>query len=966
MPFSSLTPEKQKFLSRYFKPKTFFSTGTPDAQKDDMADALIAFQQARSIAAQKLAQLQPTGVNLTPLIAELRAADAMMADPKSLRSADARQIVEGMLPKIAKIGDDFCKAQKKRAKDAVDLVKTYLGMALEIPKLEARLARLTSDCGKDPVDFEAVKTAADVMVAKQAALKIRSDAYRTDYNQMKANIKDWCDDRLPSIADDLVKPQRQKVETNIATAYQKLEAFSLKLAETMASTAYWKITALQKLIKEKTDYLALKATAETEIAKIMVKRNPGVDEACKGIEADQAKAEAFEDAKAFYDATLIMQAMAQRVADLLGLAQAYDDYEAAAKTARSALEAVAKHPQFQYVQPDYQDLIAHYQAAEQFAAAAKYPKAQVHMQMLPDQCAALETKAAGAAPYDTLGDKAETGDLPALLAEAKKLLATLNTHPGAALLPQALADCQTKISLLENLSEIEFLDIGRAAITKIIELLISTRMALGTANMHHARAVRLQEQVKALRSTHIEAFYIKPALDKIDALVKAAKTAAINGDIGIAGMLTNGEAQLEAANALANAEELYRIKRQDLETRIKDISKDSVSFPDKAKTLAKIAEHMKAGDDYSKAFNHLKAGGMMKAVETLLLVATIGTKANAGTPPSKDNIKKLIAAPGGEKILDDMIAALPATAQKDVLITVLEARFNMDVKLFADKAGQASDTEQTGAALDVPAPNLMAYYEMLKAVPASHTKLNPSMARFDQVEDDSGSYYQTDSGGVVMACFVSMNAEGNPLGSPAELDSIDPDSTVRTDTPNPSYGKWTTLHEVGHAVDDRQSFMDKNGSSDAYGGWTTYGSNIAPVAKAVAAHFKYDNSYIERVMAGGAPALPDMPPDLASKDDGATEWAKRRTGFEAWYAGVRTATDVWDSASETKKWAIGGIMYHEAYDDVWVSYKVASRSKGVTGYQFRAPGEWFSELYAAFHTNKLNQNHPARKWLAAL
>ena len=64
--------------------------------------------------------------------------------------------------------------------------------------------------------------------------------------------------------------------------------------------------------------------------------------------------------------------------------------------------------------------------------------------------------------------------------------------------------------------------------------------------------------------------------------------------------------------------------------------------------------------------------------------------------------------------------------------------------------------------------------------------------------------------------------------------------------------------------------------------------------------------------------------------------------------------------------AIGDRVYHEAYAGSWVSYRLAARAQGITGYQFRAPAEWFAELYAAFWSKKLNPKHPAAAWLKSL
>ena len=49
-----------------------------------------------------------------------------------------------------------------------------------------------------------------------------------------------------------------------------------------------------------------------------------------------------------------------------------------------------------------------------------------------------------------------------------------------------------------------------------------------------------------------------------------------------------------------------------------------------------------------------------------------------------------------------------------------------------------------------------------------------------------------------------------------------------------------------------------------------------------------------------------------------------------------------------------------------MSYQTAARRRGITAYQFRAPGEWFSELYAAFKLKKLKSGHPSEDWLSKL
>ena len=68
-------------------------------------------------------------------------------------------------------------------------------------------------------------------------------------------------------------------------------------------------------------------------------------------------------------------------------------------------------------------------------------------------------------------------------------------------------------------------------------------------------------------------------------------------------------------------------------------------------------------------------------------------------------------------------------------------------------------------------------------------------------------------------------------------------------------------------------------------------------------------------------------------------------------------------ASGASKFGLGGRVYQEAYKGDWYSYDAAARKKGVSSYQFRAPGEWFAEVYSAFFMEKLPKAHPLHKWL---
>ena len=207
------------------------------------------------------------------------------------------------------------------------------------------------------------------------------------------------------------------------------------------------------------------------------------------------------------------------------------------------------------------------------------------------------------------------------------------------------------------------------------------------------------------------------------------------------------------------------------------------------------------------------------------------------------------------------------------------------------------------------------------------------------------------------------------FGQEHQVGEVEPGCEPANDDPV-SFFSWNTLHEVGHAVDDQHGFMDRRQSGDAYGGWTVYGSNVEPIATIVAAHFDYDKTYIQQAMSRAlatpttpAEIMPAVPTNVGCSPE---EWEGRRVEFATWLAQVRTGRNPWNSQSTAQQIAIGGIIYQESYSGTWTSYKLAARSRGITSYQFRAPGEWFSELYAAFHSGKIQNGHPSAPWLQEL
>lgn len=248
--------------------------------------------------------------------------------------------------------------------------------------------------------------------------------------------------------------------------------------------------------------------------------------------------------------------------------------------------------------------------------------------------------------------------------------------------------------------------------------------------------------------------------------------------------------------------------------------------------------------------------------------------------------------------------------------------------------------------------------------PASHLKTLTISLRPKNSESEGGVYYE-DSRLAEVTCRRPKESfnYGDQLNSRAFFpDGIDENCKAANADPV-NYFDWATLHEVAHAVDAKNKFMATNASGNKYGAWVDYGNKMEPIATVVANEFgkslgvdekKQLEKYALALMKNSKPGAPKTPEQTLVKN---------------WVDSVRVGRGLWWDGSASKSLAIGGRVYQESYDfggGQWNSYDLAARKQGIHGYQFRAPGEWFAELYAAYYSDKLKASHPFVPDLAKL
>jgi hypothetical protein len=244
-----------------------------------------------------------------------------------------------------------------------------------------------------------------------------------------------------------------------------------------------------------------------------------------------------------------------------------------------------------------------------------------------------------------------------------------------------------------------------------------------------------------------------------------------------------------------------------------------------------------------------------------------------------------------------------------------------------DRAYKDMLESRYGFKVETPLVDLKRFYAAMDLIPMEH--VNQTSLKSIKVSDAGGALGDYDGSAKRIRIDVAKVKERPKIeyqvdGSKKTLDTFN----------------VATVHEVGHAVDDKAGIM-ANPGHQSYGGW---GVDIGLDAVA-------DAYWAELEKTIGATYKAAVLAELKSALEGKP--AKRPTGLpdDAWKLVGKAFAACQEVRKDATPWKtprpVGDTVYHFTYNK-WYSYsKQARDAVTVRDYQWRAPGEWFAELYAA-------------------
>ncbi|MEX0280278.1 MAG: hypothetical protein AB3N13_03690 [Arenibacterium sp.] len=910
-----------------------------------------------------------SGVNIDDCIkGQITDATKLVTDAEALAKAPGFDIAgaEAKLLDAKKITDQAAKDAALHPKIKTDLVDIRAQKtALELPANAAVLALMTDR--KKTIDDYLTEIPADIAARKMAdasrkaaagaALRQPTTDDISDGIEALRRKVDWYDPLLAKVKDhDICKDLIAKSVEKLKVYTDDLAVPNFLSAQSSINPPCWDLQDAEKLYNDSLTFEPLRLTAELALKGVRAVRNVGVEAELLLMETRYTTAIATGNGGNFHRATIEMKEVIKTCGLLAIKALAFKPYEDARIPAKAKLDEATAHANASAIQPMIDRLTQKYADGVAKADALDYDVAKAMMNEVEADAKEAIQSADDAAQFATamglLDKAADTGILPSgVILVTQKVYDRLAARPEATSAQAELTAAQTQLTAAKAGGSG-----AKAALKSAIASLEAADEKMSQYRMLEQSFKRAMELVGKITG-HAQSGYMMPLVLPVQTeLMTLLPDAIASGDMQAASQKLEGYfTKLNEYLQMADDYATYLTKRADPagEPILDKLEKHDHRYAIKP-SIDSIRKKLADADKLIAEHKVQDALKLIEEVHKLGLSANMLADMRNNDKPSPADVQKILERPGGAEELDAMIDQLEPDAAGEVLKVVFEARFGCKLQMIDAAGNPIADANLSGT-------KIKQFYEAMTLLPDSDTLDNDSMLIWSD-EMNNNSKYRSSEKKVIMNEgsedeFNGAYGFGRDFevgGQKEECKPVDMEPVSRFN--------WNTLHEVGHAVDDKKGYMDKNGKSASHGGWQVHGRDYGPISKAISEEYKYDQTYVEEYMLKKPNiARPEVPSGVTEE-----EWERRRVNCENHVKLARKATKPWNSNAQAEKIAIKGRVYQEAYDNSWNSYLIAARKEGMTGYQFRAPGEWFSELYAAYHIGKMKPGHPAVSWIETL
>jgi hypothetical protein len=378
------------------------------------------------------------------------------------------------------------------------------------------------------------------------------------------------------------------------------------------------------------------------------------------------------------------------------------------------------------------------------------------------------------------------------------------------------------------------------------------------------------------------------------------------------------------------------------------------------------------GDQRTILFNNLS----LDDVGTLVTGATLANHTDVIQPFVRSLPRGEALDAAGKTRVRKIFDTSP-NARVETLIECMRARFDVSF-------GQITAPGATEVAAQWEASGLRRMYPVLEGLPSAHVARNAMLTFIGRYKDKSATGAGTDPS-LTAGWYWEGAKEIGLAYDPALITATNVTQTDAGDAlQNANRFDESVRHEVGHAVDAQLGWSaGSEKAKKSRGGWTVYGTDHDRCAKALinasdgAIARRISKNKRQDIRAAMVAAMANrnptgIPAALALFPWWGTLSVALRNALLGDQALVALAGQFVESGPW---WAAGGgiqvgkYVFHESYTSTdWVRYQHAARGWKVSTYQFRAPGEWFAEAYAAYYEpdprgvgSKLNDADPDTK-----